>query len=162
MQVRAWIQLSSSYTCFHTVSTFKTWVALVFLGLFAVSFLFLQFSSQVSSLTWLVEGGRELFGHQSGDAGLAVGGLRGLFSCLRLGFRMGRPAGDRCDTVYKSLELQHHADFYLNVSGMSCNLNEVILLEIVFVLCLILCCKIIQCKFKRRVWHLLIYFFTKN
>lgn len=44
------------------------------------------------SLTWLVEGRGQLLGHQSGDAGLAVGGLSRLFGCVRLGFGVGGPA----------------------------------------------------------------------
>lgn len=32
------------------------------------------------ALTWLVEGRGQLFGYQSGDAGLAVGSLGGLVS----------------------------------------------------------------------------------
>lgn len=47
------------------------------------------------SLTRLVERRRELFGHQSGDAGFTVGGLSCLLSAFCLGFGVGRPAGGR-------------------------------------------------------------------
>ena len=84
--------------CFETLSLCSCTVLSYFTEVTMWSIL--QYSSWMTGpLTWLVEGRGELLGHQSGDAGLTVGGLSSLFSCLCLDLRMDRPARDRCSTV---------------------------------------------------------------